>query len=155
ENALVDYPGTILFVSHDRYFINRIATKVVELSPEGTAEFLGDYDYYTEKTEEMQELARLEAAGSAVKAEASTPSNKQSYQQDKEAKKLERQRQRRIEEIENRMEVLEEEIRAREELLCSPGVFEDHEQVMELNQGIEERQSEIVLLMEEWEQLME
>jgi len=49
ENALVDYPGTILFVSHDRYFINRIASKVVELSPNGTIEYLGDYDYYVEK----------------------------------------------------------------------------------------------------------
>ena len=49
ENALIDYPGTILFVSHDRYFINRIATKVLELSREGSTEFLGDYDYYVEK----------------------------------------------------------------------------------------------------------
>lgn len=49
ENALIDYPGTILFVSHDRYFINRIATKVFELSPEKVEEYLGDYDYYTEK----------------------------------------------------------------------------------------------------------
>lgn len=49
ENALIDYPGTLLFVSHDRYFINRIATKVVELSGDGSFEYLGDYDYYLEK----------------------------------------------------------------------------------------------------------
>ncbi|MFK5236761.1 ATP-binding cassette domain-containing protein, partial [Lactococcus lactis] len=45
ENALIDFPGTILFVSHDRYFINRVATKVLEIAPEGSTEFLGDYDY--------------------------------------------------------------------------------------------------------------
>ena len=49
ENALIDYPGTLLFVSHDRYFINRIATRVLELSPDHAEEYLGDYDYYTEK----------------------------------------------------------------------------------------------------------
>ena len=59
ENALIDYPGTILFVSHDRYFINRIATKVLELNRHGSAEFLGDYDYYLEKKLEQEELAAL------------------------------------------------------------------------------------------------
>lgn len=49
ENALIDYPGTLLFVSHDRYFINRIATRVLELSSNHIEEYLGDYDYYTEK----------------------------------------------------------------------------------------------------------
>lgn len=49
ENALIDYPGTILFVSHDRYFINRIATKVYELTKDGITEYLGDYDYYIAK----------------------------------------------------------------------------------------------------------
>ena len=49
ENALDDFPGTILFVSHDRYFINRIATKVIDVSPKGVTEYLGDYDYFIEK----------------------------------------------------------------------------------------------------------
>ena len=60
ENALIDYPGTILFVSHDRYFINRIATKVIELSKDGNEEFLGDYDYYLEKKQEQAEIQALE-----------------------------------------------------------------------------------------------
>ncbi len=62
ENALVDYPGTILFVSHDRYFINRIATKVLELSSTSCSEYLGDYDYYLEKKLEQVELKALEEA---------------------------------------------------------------------------------------------
>ena len=60
ENALIDYPGTILFVSHDRYFINRVVTKVLELSRDGVTEYLGDYDYYVEKKLEQEELKALE-----------------------------------------------------------------------------------------------
>ena len=60
ENALIEYPGTILFVSHDRYFINRIATKLLELNKNKAIEFLGDYDYYIEKKLEQAELKALE-----------------------------------------------------------------------------------------------
>ncbi len=99
ENALIDYPGTILFVSHDRYFINRIATKVIELRNAGSTEFLGDYDYYVEKKTEIEELVQLEQ--SITKAVAkSEPQEKTTYQQDKESKKLERQRKRKLEELE-------------------------------------------------------
>ena len=62
ESALIDYPGTILFVSHDRYFMNRIATKVLELDSTGVTEYLGDYDYYVEKKLEQEELAKFKAA---------------------------------------------------------------------------------------------
>ena len=56
ENALDDFPGTIIFVSHDRYFINRIATKVIDISASGAVEYLGDYDYFLEKKQEQAEL---------------------------------------------------------------------------------------------------
>ena len=69
ENALMDYPGTILFVSHDRYFMNKIATKVVELSATGTFEYLGDYDYYVEKKQELMELAELNETKHEAKQE--------------------------------------------------------------------------------------
>lgn len=64
ENALIDFPGTIFFVSHDRYFINRLATKVIDIGPEGTDLYLGDYDYYLQKKEEIYqiELAATETA---------------------------------------------------------------------------------------------
>lgn len=62
ENALIDYEGTLLFVSHDRYFINRIANKVIELSADGAVTYLGDYDYYVEKLAIQTERAALLAA---------------------------------------------------------------------------------------------
>ncbi|WP_251555478.1 ABC-F family ATP-binding cassette domain-containing protein [Neobacillus muris] len=155
ENALVDYPGTILFVSHDRYFINRIATKVLELSPSGSTEYLGDYDYYLDKKLEQEELAALEAQASLKKAAANDLSEKNSYQQDKESKKLERQRKRKLEEIEQRIEQLEEEIQSYEQQLCDPEVFQDHEKVLEINSKNEQAKAALDQLMEDWAELAE
>lgn len=158
ENALIDYPGTILFVSHDRYFINRIATKVLELSKEGCTEYLGDYDYYLEKKTEMEELEALGAAAAASVKTASAPvgsSEKTNYQQDKEAKKLERQRKRRLEEIEARIEELEEQIASNEQQLCEPEVFQDHEKVLEITTTNDQAKAELEALLEEWTELAE
>ncbi|MCM3113129.1 ABC-F family ATP-binding cassette domain-containing protein [Lederbergia lenta] len=155
ENALVDYPGTILFVSHDRYFINRLATKVIELSPSGTKEYLGDYNYYVDKKEEILELARLDAEEKSIHIETVTNSNKDSYQQDKELQKLVRQRKRRVEEIEGLLADLEEQVTMKEELLCQPDVFENHEQVLEINHSLEDLQTQISHLLEEWSELSE
>ncbi len=155
ENALIDYPGTILFVSHDRYFINRIATKVLELSPVGSTEYLGDYDYYLDKKLEQEELAALAQAVSIRKKDAVESSDKSSFQQDKASKKLERQRKRKLEEIEQRIEELEEQIQECEQLLCEPGVFQDHEKVLEININSEKAKVELDQLMEEWAELAE
>ncbi|PAE22793.1 ABC-F family ATP-binding cassette domain-containing protein [Bacillus sp. 7894-2] len=154
ENALIDYPGTILFVSHDRYFINRITTKVVELSGSGATEYLGDYDYYVEKKQEQEELLAL---NKQVDTTASQPvkQDKNNYQQDKEAKKLERQRKRRMEEIEEHIEDLETVIDANDQLLCDPNVYQDHEKVMEITNETDEAKAKLEELMEEWTLLAE
>ncbi|MGG4385354.1 ABC-F family ATP-binding cassette domain-containing protein [Priestia megaterium] len=151
ENALIDYPGTLLFVSHDRYFINRIANKIAELSPEGVEEFLGDYDYYVEKKAEIEEIKVLEN----IKAneERTVKVDKQSYKQDKEQKKLMRQRTRRIEEIETEVNKLEAAQAENEELLCDPEIYQNHEEVSRLNGENEKISSQLSTLMEEWEEL--
>ncbi|MEH7076241.1 ABC-F family ATP-binding cassette domain-containing protein [Neobacillus drentensis] len=155
ENALVDYPGTILFVSHDRYFINRIATKVLELSRHGSTEYLGDYDYYLEKKLEQEELAALALAASTKKSAQMSALEKNTYQQDKESKKQERQRQRKLEEIEQRIEELEEQIQQFEQQLCEPNIFQDHEKVLEINLKNEQAKAELEQLMEAWAELAE
>jgi ATP-binding cassette subfamily F protein 3 len=154
ENALIDYPGTILFVSHDRYFINRIASKVMELNLEGVTDYLGDYDYYVEKKLEQEELKALQQ-NQQQGAIQSNPSEKSSYQQDKEAKKVERQRQRRVEQIENRIEELEQAVDQNEQLLCDPEVFQDHVKSLEINEENEQFKQELEQLMEEWTLLSE
>lgn len=154
ENALVDYPGTILFVSHDRYFINRIATKIFELSTSSLTEYLGDYDYYVEKKAEMVELEALEKKQVPQK-KVEEKTEKLSYEQEKEAKKLERQRKRRIEEIEVEISELESKIEENDQLLCDPEVYQDHERVQALNEETAKANSKLELLMAEWETLHE
>ncbi|MDE4084656.1 ABC-F type ribosomal protection protein [Planococcus maritimus] len=154
ENALIDYPGTLLFVSHDRYFMNRIATKVVELSRDGTTEYLGDYDYYVEKKLETEELAALDALEAKAK-QPETQISTSTSQIDKEAKKLERQLVRRNTEIEQAMESLDEEIAAIEEQLCEPDIFQDHERVMPLQSRLEELKHSHEETMAEWLELQE
>lgn len=156
ENALIDFPGTILFVSHDRYFINRIATKVFELSSHTITEYLGDYDYFITKKEEKLEFERLEKEEKeniSQKTSSITSEGKRNYQQEKELKKLERQKQRRIEEIEQSISEIEDKIEENEALLCDPSVYQDHEQVQKINTENEQLNSELEQLMTEWEQL--
>jgi ATP-binding cassette, subfamily F, member 3 len=152
ENALIEYPGTILFVSHDRYFINRIATKVYELSSDGITEYLGDYDYYVAKKAEMLELERL-ASEKQTDRFHEEASSKLSYEQEKEAKKLERQRKRRIEEIETEISELEQQIAHIDEQLCDPDIYQDHEKVQKLTKENDEMKKKLEKLLEEWETL--
>lgn len=126
ENALIDYPGTLLFVSHDRYFINRVTTTVVELSTEGAQEYLGDYDYYVEKKNEMIERAELEQEDE-VPVQKVVAQEKLNYLEEKERKQLERQRTRKIEELEQNIVGLEEEIATLEDQLCLPEIYADYE----------------------------
>jgi len=153
ENALYDYPGTILFVSHDRYFLNKIATRVLELSPDGVTSYLGNYDYYVEKKQELAELAMEQAAQAAKKAGQTAPSERSSYEQEKEAKRRERQRQRRLEEIESGIQEREEAIARWEAELCEPEIYSDHLEANKRNEWIQQAKQEIEQLYEEWSQL--
>ncbi|TLS35282.1 ABC-F family ATP-binding cassette domain-containing protein [Pseudalkalibacillus caeni] len=153
EEALINYPGTILFVSHDRYFINRIATRVVELSEAGITNYLGDYDYFVEKKLEQEEIENLNRINNPVEHQAEQDSAKSDFEQSKQAKRLERQRLRKIEELELEIEQLEEVKAEKEAVLCEPEVFEDHEKVQKLNEELESLQQKLGSLMEEWEEL--
>ncbi|WP_243299745.1 ABC-F family ATP-binding cassette domain-containing protein [Bacillus litorisediminis] len=151
ENALIDYPGTILFVSHDRYFINRIATKVVELRDEGTIEYLGDYDYYLTKKEELEEVKKLEAEEKAAgKISINTTVRKLTYEEEKEQKRIERQKKRMVEELEKKIEQLELELEEIQEELYKPENIEDHEKLLELQTKHEQLQAELDQTLEEW-----
>ncbi|MED3662570.1 ABC-F family ATP-binding cassette domain-containing protein [Ureibacillus terrenus] len=152
ENALMDYPGTILFVSHDRYFINKIATKVIELSPTGSMEYLGDYDYYVEKKQELMELAEM----SVAKKEATQETKpERSSSANKEFKKRERQIRRKVEEIENNLANCEEEIKNIELKLCEPEIFSDYEKALELQNQLDSFKQAYSELELEWLELQE
>ena len=148
ENALIDYQGTLLFVSHDRYFINRIANKVIELSPEGSKLYLGDYDYYLEKKKEEEEIAELQAK-EAVPVEAP----KKKFYQDKEQQKLIRSLRRKIETIEENLSSLDEKIAKLEIQMSQPDILNDHVQLLELTNELEAKKAEQEEQLSSWEEL--
>ncbi|WP_338651971.1 ATP-binding cassette domain-containing protein [Lysinibacillus sp. Y5S-8] len=154
ENALIDYPGTLLFVSHDRYFINRITTKVVEMSGTGSFEYLGDYDYYVEKKQELLELAQMKAA-SQLQVQQDLPDKTSTSKIDKEAKKRERQIRRTIEELEAKMQETTATIDRLEEALCDPAIFTDHEKISQLQDELATAKEQHERLELEWLELNE
>lgn len=148
ENALIDYEGTLLFVSHDRYFINRIATKVIELSETGSKLYLGDYDYYVEKKLEETELAAMQQSDVQEKA---ISQGKQSFFQSKEQQKAIRSLQRKVTQIEADLAKTEAELEEIEQAMTHPDALNDHVRLSSLNQAMETVQATQEQLMEAWE----
>lgn len=149
ENALIDFDGTLLFVSHDRYFINRVATHVLELSESGSTLYLGDYDYYVEKKAEV-EMAQAEEDLTSNQAKEASPVN--DYQAQKESQKEARKLMRQIESLEAEIEELETQSQAISEKMLETN---DAEKLMELQTELDKishRQEEAML---EWEELSE
>ena len=153
EDALIDFDGTLLFVSHDRYFINRVATKVLEISEEGSTLYLGDYDYYLEKKAELEELARMkeeEAQEKTTVVVEKAPAN--DYQAQKANQKELRKLIRRITEIENQLE----EIEAREEEINQTMLATNEaSELIDLQKELDELTEQQETLMLEWEELSE
>ncbi|EOH98921.1 ABC transporter ATP-binding protein [Enterococcus moraviensis ATCC BAA-383] len=152
ENALIDYEGTLLFVSHDRYFINRIATKVIELSESGSKLYLGDYDYYLEKKKEEEELAALLAEQSSL-TQTETTKPKNDFYQNKEQQKILRNLNRKITQIEENLTLLDTTIADLERSMSDPSLVDDHMKLMALNEELETQQKQQEQLLSEWEDL--
>ena len=149
ENALIDFDGTLLFVSHDRYFINRVATHVLELSENGSTLYLGDYDYYVEKKAEV-EMSQTEEASTNNQVKESSLVN--DYQAQKESQKEARKLMRQIESLEAEIEELESQSQAISEQMLETN---DADKLMELQAELDKishRQEEAML---EWEELSE
>ena len=149
ENALIDFDGTLLFVSHDRYFINRVATHVLELSENGSILYLGDYDYYVDKKAEM-EVSQIEEDSTSNQAKEASPVN--DYQAQKESQKEVRKLMRQIESLEAEIEELESQSQAISEQMLETN---DAGKLMELQAELDKishRQEEAML---EWEELSE
>ncbi|MGX6961736.1 ribosomal protection-like ABC-F family protein [Vagococcus xieshaowenii] len=152
EDALIEFEGTLLFVSHDRYFINRIATKVIELAENGTTEYLGDYDYYVAKKAELEEIERLKAEQQqAIRPTESAPTSQNAFYQSKEVQRETRKLQRKIDEIEARLEAIETEVEQRHLAMTNPDILSDHTELGRLQTEVESLEEEQMNLMDEWE----
>ena len=155
EQALSGFEGTIIFVSHDRYFIDQLANKVFDLDTSGGSLYLGDYQYYVEKLEEKEALAEHRKQGSASSEPQETAATSNTYQDQKQRRKEQRQIERQINEYEETITKCETEIELLDEQLTQPDIFSDPEKAAE----IAEQKSQIEHTLEEamiyWEELQE
>nr|WP_152706132.1 ABC-F family ATP-binding cassette domain-containing protein [Lactiplantibacillus pentosus] len=163
EVALNDFDGTLLFVSHDRYFINQVATSVVEVSPEGTELFLGDYDYYIDKKQEQAEMAAAaasQAAESAASANAAEPSSaenaaprskgQQDYQASKQQQREKRKLERTVAALEEQMTTLDEQATKIQTEMAQPEVSADVGRLTDLQKELDEISAQQEQVETEW-----
>jgi ATP-binding cassette subfamily F protein 3 len=163
EAALMDYEGTLLFISHDRYFLNKMAERIVELHPGGTEHYLGNYDDYVEKKQELEDIAReaaearLASSKNSAKSDPSLSvtekSGAASFEADKQAKREERNRQRKQEALEQQIAKLETEITELEAQMALPEIYQDYMKLQELQESAEDHKLQLAKAYEEWEEL--
>ena len=154
EHALNDYTGTLLYVSHDRYFINHTATRILDLVNQKFVNYIGNYDYYLEKKEELTAAYTSEANSSDSSSPASTPSeNKLSWQEQKEAQAKERKRQNELRKTEERITALEERDSEIDQLMMKEEIFTNSVKCQELAQEKAAIAEELETLYEKWEEL--
>jgi ATP-binding cassette subfamily F protein 3 len=161
EASLLEYEGTLIFISHDRYFLNKIAERMMEITPQGVEYFLGNYDDYVEKKREIVEdqaemNRRTTAGGVVVTANAAEARNVVPvYETDKQAKREERGKQRKLEQLEQSIAALEADIAALEERMTVPEVMVDYILLRDIQQQIERARAELDQSYAEWETLSE
>ena len=147
ENTLQNYDGTMLIISHDRYFINKLATRILALGENGVTEYIGDYDYYLERTS-ADNNSNIE-----LKSAEKSEKKPNDYTLEKQRRAKERKKQNDIKKAEALIETLDGEIEELNNLLQSDEVVSDYEKLTELTQKLEEKQSELEKAYESWEEL--
>lgn len=148
EKTLLDYSGTMLIVSHDRYFINKIADRILLLTNNGVKEYLGNYDYYLERT-----TAEKSGAVPTENKKDKKEKTQNDYFLQKQKQSEERKRQTKLKKAEAEIERLDEEIAKTQELLSSEEVVADYEKLMELSKLLEDLQKQQEEQYEIWEEL--
>lgn len=159
ENALKNYTGTVLYVSHDRYFINQTATRILELTGQKLINYIGNYDYYLEKREVLQELHVGSKMVSGTIASPIAPAAESETKLDWKAQKEEqarlRKRQNDLKKVEDEIHKLETRDGEIDELLNQEEIFSDVAKLLELNQEKADIQEKLEVLYEKWEELAE
>ena len=165
EEALLDFPGTCIIVSHDRYFLNRIPTRIIELTKTGIDNYLGTYDYYVEKKQQliqsgkkyMDDLADSTSSGdknaSAMDGISDELSSAEKRKLQKEREAEERRLERRKQKLEKDIEQLEEEIKDLEEQVGKPEIMTDHEKLAEISTTLRQKREKLDEEYEEWMEL--
>ena len=153
EDALKEYEGTLLTISHDRYFLNTVVDRILVLKPNGIEEYLGNYEYYQNKKKEESEkshLAEMEDLPSKTKTQI-----KEERRREKELKKNENKAKKLIKDIEVEIELLEKQIGGLDYMLCQEEVYTSPERTREVNQEKSDLEKRLSKLYEKWEQIVE
>jgi len=153
EDALKEYEGTLLTISHDRYFLNTVVDRILVLKPDGIEEYLGNYEYYQNKKKEESEkshLAEMEDLASKTKTQI-----KEERRREKELKKNENKAKKLIKDIEVEIELLEKQIGGLDYMLCQEEVYTSPERTREVNQEKSDLEKRLSKLYEKWEQIVE
>ena len=164
ENAIQNYTGTVLYVSHDRYFINKTATKILDLTSGKLIAYDGNYDYYLEHKENMERLhlqgigygvGKTPAAKNAPVTASAEPESagKTDWKQQKEEQAKARKRQNDLKRIEAEIERLEARSEELDVLLADEAVYTNHTKLLEVTKEKDETAERLLELMEQWEEL--
>lgn len=165
EEALLDFPGTCIIVSHDRYFLNRIPTRIIELTSDGIENYLGTYDYYMEKKQQQIKSGKKyleELSGKVQEASAKEPApsvssvsaaERRRIQKEKEAE--ERRLRRHREALEAEIGALEKDIKDLESELCREEVITDRVKLAEISKSLTEKKDSLDEKYEKWLELQE
>lgn len=143
EDALLDYEGTVFVISHDRYFLNRITNKILELTGDGIKEYMGNYDYYLEKKNEV--FYEEEEESGKTKTQIKLEKKKE-----KEAQLVDKNRRKLIIDLEKNISLLEAEKEEIDNNLSNPDIYKDLEKVVELSKKREQIEEELNLLYDNW-----
>ena len=157
EHALNQYTGTVLYVSHDRYFINQTASRILDLTGNTLVNYIGNYDYYLEKREELTRIYVPETSVSSVEqstAATTASSGKDEWQKRKEEQARERKRQNDLKKTEDQIQKLEARNQEIDDQMCLESVYTDVAKCMELNKEKTENANKLEALYEVWESLM-
>lgn len=149
EDALLNYEGTVLVVSHDRYFLNKVANKIYDMSKDGISPYLGNYDYYLQKKAELEEN---EDDVSASKTKTQIIAEKK---KEREIIRGRQQREKGIKKIEEQIEMHENEISVLEDKLCQPSTYDDKFLIIELNEKLNIQKIELEELYNQWAEIQD
>lgn len=158
EQALNRYTGTVFYVSHDRYFINQTATRILELTGNTLVNYIGNYDYYLEKKDELTKIyvpSATEEETASLPSSSAETAGKLTWQQQKEEQARIRKRRNELKKTEDRIHVLEVRDKEIDELMMQEEVFTNVAKCVELNKEKTAINEELEQLYEHWEELAE
>ena len=149
ENAILNYDGTLIVISHDRYFLNKVISRIIELKEDGLSEYLGNYSYYIDKKNNPERFDMdIQIASGKTKTQINEEKKKK-----RSSEKEERAKRARIRQVETDIANLEEKLSSLNNDLCDEKIYSNPKESERTNREISETQSKVDLLYEEWEEL--